>query len=218
MKAYTVDQLDRLLSAVPEVCPDTDRRLLIETLAASACRISEVLGLQHDDLDRVACELTVRRQLYQGQETTPKGRRSRVVLMPDHLVARLRQLRVEQEQRALAQGRVMTPWMFQQHNGRPFLGGPLRVRSWKRIVRRAGVPDHGFHGLRHTRISLWMEAGVNPRRIASMAGHRNMTYTMQKYGHVIPDADMLVHPAKVPYRGRSTARSREMQSGDQLAQ
>jgi len=45
-----------------------------------------------------------------------------------------------------------------------------------------------------------MEAGVNPRRIASMAGHRSMTYTMQKYGHLIPDADMLVHPASVPYR------------------
>jgi len=55
--------------------------------------------------------------------------------------------------------------------------GPIRINSfrrrfWNPAVERAGLDGLAMHGLRHTAVAMWIEAGASPTEIAARAGHR----------------------------------------------
>ncbi len=60
-------------------------------------------------------------------------------------------------------------------------------RSFKTLLRYAGLPDVRFHALRHTAATLMLEANVNPRVVQEMLGHANIRQTMDTYSHVLPN-------------------------------
>lgn len=43
-----------------------------------------------------------------------------------------------------------------------------------------------WHALRHFAISLWIEAGLQPKTIQTFAGHSTLALTMTRYGHMFP--------------------------------
>jgi hypothetical protein len=45
-----------------------------------------------------------------------------------------------------------------------------------------------IHDLRRTAVALWMAAGANPKE-ATRAGHTSVSFTLDRYGHLYPDAD-----------------------------
>jgi integrase len=73
-------------------------------------------------------------------------------------------------------------------------GGPLRViafraRVWRPATRRAGLDDLRIHDLRHTAVALWIAAGAGPKEVATRAGHTSVSFTLDRYGHLYPEAD-----------------------------
>src|SRR4029453_9332746 len=73
-------------------------------------------------------------------------------------------------------------------------GGPLRViafraRIWRPATRTAGLDGLRIHDLRHTAVALWIAAGANPKEVAARAGHTSVSFTLDRYGHLYPDAD-----------------------------
>jgi hypothetical protein len=73
-------------------------------------------------------------------------------------------------------------------------GGPLRVtafraRVWRPGTRAAGLEGLRIHDLRHTAVALWIAAGANPKEVASRAGHASVSFTLDRYGHLYPEAD-----------------------------
>jgi integrase len=73
-------------------------------------------------------------------------------------------------------------------------GGTLRLagfrhRIWRPAVRAAGLDGLGIHDLRHTAVALWIAAGANPKEVAARAGHTSVSFTLDRYGHLYPDAD-----------------------------
>jgi hypothetical protein len=46
-----------------------------------------------------------------------------------------------------------------------------------------------IHDLRHTAVALWMAAGAGPKEVAARAGHASVSFTLDRYGHLYPDAD-----------------------------
>lgn len=73
-------------------------------------------------------------------------------------------------------------------------GGVLRAATWRRrfwhpAVRAAGLEPLRIHDLRHTAISLWMEAGDNLKDVSVRAGHTSVAFTLDRYGHRYPEAD-----------------------------
>ena len=50
--------------------------------------------------------------------------------------------------------------------------------------RRAGVEPINFHALRHTFCTLALEAGKSPRKVAQVAGHSNVSTTLNIYWSV----------------------------------
>jgi integrase len=73
-------------------------------------------------------------------------------------------------------------------------GGPLRHHNfYKRLfcpaLARAGLPEQiRFHDLRHTCAALLIEQGAHPKAIQVHLGHSSIQVTMDRYGHLFPDA------------------------------
>jgi integrase len=73
-------------------------------------------------------------------------------------------------------------------------GGPLRVtafraRVWRPAIMAAGLEGLRIHDLRHTAVALWIAAGANPKEVAARAGHSSVSFTLDRYGHLYPEAD-----------------------------
>jgi integrase len=59
-------------------------------------------------------------------------------------------------------------------------------RSFKPLLKRAGLPPIRFHDLRHTCATLLLSKGVHPKVVADVLGHASVTITLDTYSHVIP--------------------------------
>jgi hypothetical protein len=73
-------------------------------------------------------------------------------------------------------------------------GGTLRLagfrhRIWRPATRASGLEGLRIHDLRHTAVALWIAAGANPKEVAARAGHTSVSFTLDRYGHLYPDAD-----------------------------
>jgi hypothetical protein len=73
-------------------------------------------------------------------------------------------------------------------------GGALRVtafraRVWRLAIRAAGLDGLRIHDLCHTAVALWIAAGANPKEVAARAGHASVSFTLDRYGHLYPEAD-----------------------------
>jgi integrase len=67
-------------------------------------------------------------------------------------------------------------------------GGVLRMthfrrRCWRPAVKPAGLEGLRIHDLRHTAVALWIAAGAR-------AGHSSVSFTLDRYGHLYPEADL----------------------------
>ena len=56
------------------------------------------------------------------------------------------------------------------------------------LVGRAGVKAN-FHLLRHTHATELLAAKINPRLVSDRLGHSTVAFTLDVYGHVIPDME-----------------------------
>jgi integrase len=64
---------------------------------------------------------------------------------------------------------------------------PLQVAAG--IVNDEGEAKYGIHALRHACASLWIENGMNPKRIQKLMGHATIQMTFDRYGHLFADAE-----------------------------
>lgn len=182
------DQAERLLTG-PAQAPDDNvdhsfddtsaalqlrDQLVLELLYAGGVRVSELVGLDVDDVDR---SRRVLRVLGKGnkERTVPYG-----VPAERALDAWLRQGRP----------RLVTP-----ESGPALLLGARGRRLDPRAARRVvhdrvahvpGAPDIGPHGLRHTAATHLLEGGADLRTVQELLGHADLA-TTQIYTHVSID-------------------------------
>lgn len=71
-------------------------------------------------------------------------------------------------------------------------GGPTPVadstatKIKQDIEKKAGIPHIRIHDLRHTYVSILINAGINATTIASLVGHSTPEITMKVYSHIFP--------------------------------
>ncbi|HEX4461155.1 MAG TPA: tyrosine-type recombinase/integrase [Polyangia bacterium] len=145
-------------------------------------RVGEIKALRWEHLDLVAGTLTVSEQTRHGITGTPKGGRRRVVPMTATLIAALRTLSV-----------VRVGYVARNLDGSQLTDGQT-THAIRRIIRRAGLGERGWHSLRHSFGTHAALLGVNPWRLQAWMGHGRIDETMI-YVHVasvhhrpLPDA------------------------------
>ena len=166
-------EVERLLDSVPTSDPLSLRdRAMLELLYGTGMRVSELLGLDLDDLQfelgYLQCE--------------GKGERARII--PVSSVAQSFVERYIQQARNGLGGRE-TEALFLNGRGR---GGRLsRQGFWKMIKRRAKLAgidkEITPHVLRHSFATHLLENGADLRAIQQMLGHADLA-TTQVYTHV----------------------------------
>ncbi len=146
-------------------------RLILELLYATGIRVSELVGLDVDDVDR---RRLVVRVLGKGakERTVPYGRAAERAL-----------------EDWLARGR---PELVMAASGAALLlgarGRRIDPRAVRTVVHRAaqavpGAPDIGPHGLRHSAATHLLDGGADLRAVQELLGHASLA-TTQLYTHI----------------------------------
>lgn len=139
----------------------------VQKVAPDSKRVGEVKALRwREDVDLVAGTITVNQQTRHGVTGTPKGGTRRKVPMSPSLLAALKSLDV-----------VRTGLVCRNLDGTPFTDGQT-THAIRRIIRRAGLPERGWHSLRHTFGTHAAMLGVNPWRLQAWMGHKRVDETM----------------------------------------
>lgn len=146
-------------------------RAMLETLYATGCRASEVVGLRLRDLYLEAgfCKCT------------GKGSKQRVVPLGKPALAALRTY--IENGRSMAPGGDGEEFVFVSRTGRPL----SRIDLWslvKKHCRRAGLPTTvSPHTLRHSFATHLLAGGADLRTVQELLGHSSIR-TTQHYTHV----------------------------------
>ncbi len=176
------ESVEKLLAA-PQL---TDRfylrdKALLETLYATGCRASEVVGLEMADLflDSKFCKCL------------GKGSKQRVVPLGQ---AALRALRayLDEQRPELISAAPDAPWVFISRGGKML----TREMLWmlvKKYVRRASLNAKvSPHTLRHSFATHLLSGGADLRTVQELLGHANIR-TTQHYTHVDRDRLKAIH-------------------------
>jgi integrase/recombinase XerD len=156
-------------------------RALLETLYATGCRASEVVGLKLADLhlDSGFCKCV------------GKGSKQRVVPLGKPALQALQRYLQEARPR-LVRAVPDAPWVFISRGGQ----GLTREMLWilvKKYVRRAGLNAKvSPHTLRHSFATHLLAGGADLRSVQEMLGHANIR-TTQHYTHVDRDRLRAIH-------------------------
>ncbi len=159
--------------------------VVLELLYASGIRVSELVGLDVDDVDRGRRLLRV----------LGKGRKERSVPYGLPAEAAL--------DAWLIRGR---PALATPESGPALLlgvrGRRLDAREARRVVHAAvaaapGAPDIGPHGLRHSAATHVLEGGADLRSVQELLGHASLA-TTQIYTHVTVERLRAVHAQAHP--------------------
>lgn len=171
-----------------------DRYHALYVVAITAgLREGELLGLQWKDVDLDASKLAVKRQLTRTKDglslTAPKRDKTRSVKLTGYAVDALKAHRKRQLEDRLAAGSLWreNDLVFTSTIGTPVDVGNLTYRSFRPLLKRAGLPRIRFHDLRHTCATILLSKGTHPKIVQEMLGHATITQTMDTYSHVLPD-------------------------------
>jgi len=175
--------IDEAMALMDAKTPDAGARVrdaaVLELLYATGLRVSELSGLDLDDLDR--SQQTVR--------VLGKGRKERIVPYGSRAASALSAY-------LTGRGTGAGPLFANRRGGR------LTVRSLHTIVRRSAAATGitrrvSPHTLRHTFATHLLDAGADLRVIQELLGHSRLS-TTQRYTHVGADQLMRVYDAAHP--------------------
>ncbi|UVT15949.1 MAG: tyrosine recombinase XerC [Nitrospira sp.] len=159
-------------------------RALLETLYSTGARVSEVVGINHGDLNEADGVVRLK----------GKGRKERVVPIGDVALHAIREYRTSL--RVPASGSRISAPLFLNHRG-----ARITTRSVARIVSRYSSRLVGGsvspHALRHSYATHLLDEGADLRSIQEMLGHTSLS-TTQKYTHVATDQLLAVYDRAHP--------------------
>ncbi|RWR24705.1 site-specific tyrosine recombinase XerD [Agrococcus lahaulensis] len=177
-KAISVAQMQRLLEAAGGDDPAGLRdRALIELLYATGARISEVVGLDVDDLAATADEQQLVR-------VTGKGAKQRLVPVGSYARRATDAWLVRGRAALAAKGRGTPALLLGARGGRL-----SRQAAWEiiqRVADEAGVAHVSPHTFRHSFATHLLEGGADVRVVQELLGHASVA-TTQIYTQVTAD-------------------------------
>lgn len=184
-----VDDMFRLLDAIDTgTLLGLRNRALFETLYSAGIRVSELTGLDTEDVDLTGRTVRV----------TGKGSRERMVPIGRKAAGAVRSYR-ERLKKEKGIGVEEDGALFRNHRG-----GRLTPRSVARILekiaRQIGIAiPVSPHALRHSFATHMLDSGADLRVVQELLGHKSLS-TTQKYTHVSIDRLMeaydKAHPRK----------------------
>ena len=216
-KVLTKDQANVLMEAGTGNPAVASRdRAILETLYSTGARVSELVGLNWDDVDLDAGIVRL-----QG-----KGKKERMVPIGELAVDAIQEYRRQLSPKSLDDSQKKTAWLSKPPHEpgggtspvfRNNRGGRLSVRSVERMVKRSSQFLQGGavtpHTLRHSFATHLLDEGADLRAIQEMLGHASLA-TTQKYTHVATDHLMEVYDRAHPRAGKLPQQHKTFRQGE----
>ncbi|WP_446664043.1 tyrosine recombinase XerC [Flexivirga sp. B27] len=170
------DQAAALLDLAAVAADDADPvhlrdRAMLELLYASGIRVSELVGLDVDDIDRRDLVMRV----------VGKGDKERTVPFGKPAAEAVEMWLQAGRPRLVVDG--SGPALFLGARGRRVDPRVVREVVHRLLRETPGAPDLGPHGLRHTAATHLVEGGADIRLVQELLGHASLS-TTQIYTHV----------------------------------
>jgi integrase len=188
-RAFTPDQRVRLEEAIRGHVHES----LWLVLLLTGMRIGEAAALTWDDVDLAQARLIVRKSYRRAlsgpvisEPKTKRGRRT-IPLGATATAALLAQRTRTREMRLRAVQWDDLNLVFPNVLGRPMRADKVLV-SFKRVLKRAGLPERRLHDLRHTYATDLYAADVHPRSVQELLGHSRLDMTNDLYTGSVPRA------------------------------
>ena len=164
----TEDEINRLFAA-PDVATEEGirDRAILEIMYATGLRVSELVGLKHNDVDLLAGLVVCH----------GKGNKERRVPLGKSAIHWLQQYTSVKA----GYGKATSPNVF-LHRGKPF----TRQLAWsmiKRHAEKAGIKNVSPHTLRHSFATHLLQHGADSRSVQALLGHSDIS-TTQIYTHI----------------------------------
>jgi integrase/recombinase XerC len=196
----TVDEAFRLMESPKSLSGKSSKgskekglrdRAILELLYSSGLRVSELVGLNWNQLDQ---DLGI-------VKVMGKGRKERIVPVG---VKAIEALKAYMEERRIVEGEG--PLFINS------LGGRLTARSVGRLIKKYTRHSGIFrkvspHSLRHTFATHLLDAGADIREIQEMLGHSSLS-TTQKYTHLSMGKLMEVYDRAHPRSFKNVSRKK----------
>jgi integrase len=176
---FTAEQVKRIIYASEE-----PYSTLWAILSLTGCRAGEVLALKRSDLDFDKRVIRIRRTLDHATRKThsPKSRSSSADLpMPEALEKRLRTFLASHWRENVAD------LLFCNSKGKPMQRDKVAYKL-QDTLKELGIEKAALHAFRHMAASELIENGVAPSVVQRQMRHSDPRITLQKYAHVIGDA------------------------------
>jgi integrase len=176
---FTADEVRRVIAASKE-----PYSTLWAIIGITGCRAGEILGLKVSDLDFDKRLIRIRRTLDDStrQMHSPKSKSSSADLpMPDALATRLRGFLVDGWQENEA------GLLFCNSKGKPMQRSKVAI-TLQTALKELGIEKAALHAFRHMAASELLEGGAAPSVVQRQMRHSDARITLQRYGHVIGDA------------------------------
>jgi len=193
IKPFTTEQVQSFFAAIR----GHKWEALFTLALATGMRQGELLGLKWQDINFSTGTLQVRRILtripsetsgkvyIEAEPKTEKSRRS--ITVASFALEALSQHRVSQLETKLKAGAF---WEEHDYVFCTLVGRHLRpshvVDEFKKLLKKADLPDIRFHDLRHSAATLLLSLGVHAKVVQEMLGHTQISMTMDIYSHVLP--------------------------------
>ncbi|TYC50238.1 site-specific integrase [Weissella muntiaci] len=195
---YDYDQLQAFIHAVENkfAKPNLDYRkyVYLRLLAFTGMRSGEATVLLWSDIEFTdsGTNITISKTLsrYRGQNFSinpPKTEAGKRVVMVDEITARtLKTWRNIQQQAFMASG-VRSDIVFTSKDLVSYTTHSL-PRTWLlSAIKGTDIPQTNIHGLRHTYITLAVQAGMDIKTLQAQVGHDDINTTLGVYASVTKD-------------------------------
>jgi len=159
--------------------------LRIRFAAATGLRASEQWALRwaHIDMENGHVSVETRVDAYGEFDTTKSEAGRRTVPIGKAMIDQLKAWK------ATSKHNGFDDFVFTDSRGGFIRHTNFMKRDWKPLIAKTNAPDIGWHALRHYAISTWIEAGLSPKAVQTLAGHASYAITMNRYGHLFPSDD-----------------------------
>ena len=166
--------------------------LLLKVDLFTGLREGELLGLMWDCVDFEKGTILINKQLRRSQRkggtyyfSPPKNNKSRTITPAPYVMKLLQAQKVQQAEQQLMAGPAWegSGLVFTNELGR-YISYRAIFDSFKRIVKRIGLPDARIHDLRHTYAVACIKSGDDIKTVQENLGHATAAFTLDVYGHI----------------------------------
>jgi integrase len=172
---------------------DTMWKLFFLGAMLGGLRRGELIALQWSDIDFENFCISIDKNIPLTEGGVPlvkkpKTKKSiRIIDMPEWYMEELKKYRYIWKQTKLGLGSHWEggekEYIFHGGKGKP-LYHTTPTTKWRRFVKKNNLKYIRLHDLRHTMVTLLIEAGTNMKAIQKRAGHSSVKVTSDVYGHI----------------------------------